>query len=46
MADKAAARLRSVASDVPDHFDDVDEQLILDYPELAELIRQQKEGGR
>lgn len=37
------SRVRSKAQDVPDRYDDVDEQLIRDYPELAERIRQEKE---
>lgn len=39
-------RVRSTAADVPDRYDDVDDQLVRDYPELAELIRQQRDGGR
>lgn len=39
-------RVRSTATDVPDRYDDVDDQLSRDYPELAERIRQEREGGR
>lgn len=39
-------RVRAVAQDTPDRYPDVDDQLVADYPELAELIAQQKVAGR
>lgn len=44
--DPSPRRVRAVAQDTPDRFDDVDTQLLRDYPELAERIRQEREGGR
>ena len=31
-------RVRATATDCPDRYDDVDEQLLRDYPELKDLI--------
>lgn len=37
MTDKQR-RVKSTASDVPDRYESVDDQLLADYPELKELI--------
>lgn len=39
-------RVRHTATDTPDRYPEVDEQLLADYPELRTLIEQQKAGGR